>query len=38
MFIKTLEMAVIRYFKPTYEKNTLTIDFDLSKEQLLILL
>ena len=33
--LKTLETAVIRYFKPTCEKNTLTIDFDLSEGKLL---
>ena len=33
--LKTLETAVIRYFKPTCEKNTLTIDFDFSEGKLL---
>ena len=29
--LTTLETTVIRYFKPTCEKNTLQVDFDLSE-------
>ena len=33
--LTTLETTVTRYFKPTREKNTLQVDFDLSKGKLL---
>ena len=33
--LTTLETTVTRYFKPTCEKNTLQVDFDLSKGKLL---
>ena len=33
--LTTLETTVVRYFKPTCEKNTLQVDFDLSKGKLL---